>query len=501
MISYLIKSALCLGLLLAFYQLFLEREKMHRFNRFYLLGSVLFSFLAPLYVIYIEPTAAPELEVVSSNQIKEVTPDNSIQIGTILLTIYLSIAALLLIRFLKNIIDISLKISTNTKIRLNSAIIVLVEDKILPHTFWNYIFINASEYEENKIEEELYTHELAHVTQKHTLDILILEVLQIVFWFNPFMIWLKRAVQLNHEFLADDTVVASHHNISYYQHLLLDKAAWNNKFYLASNLNYSLTKKRLLMMKTPSSKLTIMLKKLAILPILGGTLFLFAERVKAQSKKKPIVIEVKEEQKSASRTQMKEYSKLFEKSMKAKSFKMKDIERMAYIYKKMSDKQRKSVKNVYDYIPPPPPPVKTVRGRKSPPPPPQPEKIVVRELKKVKPHKSEKHSKETKEVIRIKEVKRTKPHKEHEEEIEIEEVIEKMPNEVEEIEIIEEIVEEPEANLESNIFGDPNTSYYINNKKVSQKKARKFVKENKSKIKSVDVIKKDGKGKVMITTK
>jgi len=57
------------------------------------------------------------------------------------------------------------------------------------------------------------------------------------------MIWLKRAVQLNHEFLADDTVVASHHNISYYQHLLLDKAAWNNKFYLASKFKLFINKK------------------------------------------------------------------------------------------------------------------------------------------------------------------------------------------------------------------------------------------------------------------
>lgn len=54
MILYLVKSGLCLAILLAFYYLVLEREKMHQFNRFYLLGSVLFSFLAPSYIIYIE---------------------------------------------------------------------------------------------------------------------------------------------------------------------------------------------------------------------------------------------------------------------------------------------------------------------------------------------------------------------------------------------------------------------------------------------------------------
>ena len=54
MILYILKSGLCLALLLAFYHLVLEREKMHRFNRFYLLGSILFSFLAPAFIIYVE---------------------------------------------------------------------------------------------------------------------------------------------------------------------------------------------------------------------------------------------------------------------------------------------------------------------------------------------------------------------------------------------------------------------------------------------------------------
>ena len=56
MFEYLLKSGLCLALLLAFYHLVLEKEKMHRFNRFYLLGSVLFSFIAPSVIIYIEAT-------------------------------------------------------------------------------------------------------------------------------------------------------------------------------------------------------------------------------------------------------------------------------------------------------------------------------------------------------------------------------------------------------------------------------------------------------------
>ena len=122
-------------------------------------------------------------------------------------------------------------------------------------------FINKDDYETKNIEKELFTHELTHVTQKHTLDVIILELVQVIFWINPLFIILKKAIQLNHEFLADETVINKHKNTSQYQHLLLNKAAWKNEYYLASNLNYSLTKKRLKMMTTQSSQSKIFAEK------------------------------------------------------------------------------------------------------------------------------------------------------------------------------------------------------------------------------------------------
>jgi beta-lactamase regulating signal transducer with metallopeptidase domain len=289
MIIYLLKSASCLALLLVFYYLVLEREKMHNFNRFYLLGSVFFSFLAPLYIIHIEATpiifeAAENTIVFHSTEIgtTKIIPEKPFNCFSILIGLYSLISFILLFRFGKNLFNIIQKTKNNSKIKYQKAVLVLVDDKILPHTFWNFIFINKKEYEEKKIEQELFTHELTHVTQKHTLDILILEFIQCLFWINPFIIILKKSVQLNHEFLADETVINKHKNIFQYQHLLLNKAAWNNKYYLASNLNYSLTKKRLKMMTTESSSNIVFLKKLAIIPLLTGFIFLFAERVEAQ---------------------------------------------------------------------------------------------------------------------------------------------------------------------------------------------------------------------------
>ena len=311
MIAYLIKSGLCLAILLAFYHLVLEREKMHQFNRFYLLGSVLFSFLAPSFIIYVEAKEAvqtaidliekPELVGSSVIVVEFFTTQN------VLITLYVAISTVFLIRFINNLYHIIKKIKVNEVIQSNHAKFVPVADEILPHTFWDYIFINKEDYSNQQIEEELFTHELAHVTQRHTIDVLILEILQVLFWFNPLFFLLKKAVQLNHEFLADDQVISSHDNISRYQTLLLNKASWKNEYYLASNLNYSLTKKRLLMMKTQNSKKTIFLKKIAIIPLLAGLIFLFADRVEAQTKTppppKPVKIQVVE-QSEATEAQM-----------------------------------------------------------------------------------------------------------------------------------------------------------------------------------------------------
>lgn len=368
MIAYLLKSATCLALLLVFYYLVLEREKMHNFNRFYLLGSVFFSFLAPLYIIYIEATpiifeAAKNTSVFHTAAIgtTKIIPEKPFNYFSILIGFYSLISFILLFRFAKNLFNIIQKTRNNSKIKYQKAVLVLVDDKILPHTFWNFIFINKKEYEEKKIEQELFTHELTHVNQKHTLDILILEFIQCLFWINPFIILLKKSVQLNHEFLADETVINEHKNIFQYQHLLLNKTAWNNKYYLASNLNYSLTKKRLKMMTTQSSRTKIWIKKLAVIPLLAGFIFLFAERVEAQEiidiAEEPIetIVEETLKQEKLSKKELNDYNSLAKKyNTKSKEnsiIKLKDLNLLQYFYFNMSKDQRKNAENFPEYLP------------------------------------------------------------------------------------------------------------------------------------------------------
>ncbi|MEE4000748.1 M56 family metallopeptidase [Tenacibaculum sp. FZY0031] len=444
MITYLIKSGLCLALLLAFYHLVLEREKMHQFNRFYLLGSLLFSFIAPFYKIYIEtiPNTVGTTATLITDSTMNANTGEEINYTQYLFVGYTIVAIILLIRFTKNLLNIFLKIKRHQKIKKGKTTLVLVDDAISPHTFWNYIFINKEEYNSNKIEIELYTHELTHALQKHTFDILLIELLQIIFWINPTFIFLKKAIKLNHEFLADNKVITTHKNTTEYQYLLLNRATWNNEYYLASNLNYVLTKKRLLMMTKQSSRTKILLKKLTVIPVLAGFTFLFAERVEAQKKdtdKAPVSIQVKNSAKNLKGESSKETLVVY------------TYEDGSTIQKKYDDLTLEERKQ----LPPPPPPKKGVYRRT----PPAPNSPVVRigEESNIPPPPP---------LTRVKKggISHTPPPPPH---IRIKKGMRTPPEPISPLEYIKK-------------HKDNNSEYYYNGKKISYKKALKLLKSDNS---------------------
>ncbi|MGL3000139.1 M56 family metallopeptidase [Flavobacterium sp. RSSB_23] len=270
MIQYLLTSTIAATILLVVYQLFLEKEKMHRFNRFYLLLSLLFSLLIPFISIEIieeitTPATAPIPMTFSGGTM--VIAEETNYFEQTLWGMYVLVTAILVFRFIRNIVAFYQLKKNNTTLSFQNATLVLLKEAVLPHTFMNTIFINEAEYQERKIEKELFAHEMTHVNQKHTLDVLFVELIKTIFWFNPLFVLYKKAIQLNHEFLADERVVQSYKNIPFYQSLLLSKASCNPPLYLASNLNFQVTKKRFLMMSRNSSKKIILGKQLGLLPI------------------------------------------------------------------------------------------------------------------------------------------------------------------------------------------------------------------------------------------
>lgn len=290
MITYLLKSGLLLAVFYAVYKLLLENERMFRFNRAYLLGSLIFSLVIPLQLFSIASFFPSKIKTIQLDEIMIVANKsilNEVSYNEIVYfflgAIYVLITTILLIRFAINVSSFFLKMKKNSVQFIDNQKLVLMKESILPHSFWNAIFIGKEDFANGKIPSELIAHEKAHLQQKHTLDILFAEVLQIVFWFNPMFVLFEKAIKLNHEFLADEAVNKQFDEVKSYQNLLLQFASNKQTVSLASTINYQITKKRLLMMTKEKSPFLMILKASCVVAVSVVLLIAFNSEAVAQS--------------------------------------------------------------------------------------------------------------------------------------------------------------------------------------------------------------------------
>lgn len=296
MTNHIVKTILCSSILILFYYLVLEREKIFRFIRFYLLFSIVFAFIVPLITIKTRQPASiiPEkvyqqissIQSTISQQTLPSVNENITHVNYILF-IYIAVTLFLLCRFIINILVLFKKIRNNGFVTYKGSILVLTRDNHVPHSFLNYVFIYKEDFEKGTIENEIFSHELAHVKQRHSLDILFIEFLMLFAWINPILFLYRKSIQLNHEFLADDFVVNTITNPRDYQLLLLDKARHSSVLVLSSSFNYFETKKRIIMMTRETSFRTALLKQIALVPVIIFTIFFFSTKGIAQNTKNP----------------------------------------------------------------------------------------------------------------------------------------------------------------------------------------------------------------------
>lgn len=201
-------------------------------------------------------------------------------------------------------------------------------------------------------------HEQVHAKQKHALDILFIELLQIAFWFNPLLYLIKKDIKLNHEFLADQAVINKGTNTKHYQQLLLAFSSNTSHNQLANAINYSLIKKRFTVMKTKTSKTIIWFRSLIILPLLAILIYSFSIKhyVEYDNYSNEKIIQEKATQK-----QVDEYNTLAKKyntqPEDKRIIKLKDVKRLEYLYGLMSGKQKANAEPFPNCPPPPPSPV------------------------------------------------------------------------------------------------------------------------------------------------
>ncbi|GAB5565486.1 MAG: hypothetical protein Wins2KO_25490 [Winogradskyella sp.] len=260
---------------------------MHQFKRFYLLGALTASIIIPLLSITFYIESVIEVPVNSTNASPILTnfttsttiieePEN--YLPTLLWSVYGIGVLLFTIRFITNIIRLFRTIIKNETLEKYSFIYVLLSSYRTPHSFFKYIFLNKEKFNNNAIPKEVLLHEETHAKQLHSIDILLLEVLQIIFWFHPLVYILKHHVKLNHEFLADQAVLNNGVDTKNYQHILLQFSSSTQNHQLASAINYSSIKKRFTVMKTQTSKTKIWTSTLLLLPILAILFYSFSDR-------------------------------------------------------------------------------------------------------------------------------------------------------------------------------------------------------------------------------
>ncbi len=287
MFLILLKSSICLLAFLLFYTFILEKENMHVFKRGYLLVAVVVAITIPFitFTHYINlPDTIIDTPIFQENLdlLIPKTQENTNYLPYILWSLYGIITLFFALRFAKNIFLIWKNIKNNRHQKTQNSILILVEKPILPQTFFNYIFLNKSAFLSNQIPETVLQHETTHAIQKHSIDVLFVEILIVIFWFNPLLYFLKNAIKLNHEFLANQAVLQNGHQTQQYQKTLLAYSSNTPYNQLANAINYSSIKKRLTIMKTQTTPKTKWIKIILIAPLFALLLFSFSTTKEVQ---------------------------------------------------------------------------------------------------------------------------------------------------------------------------------------------------------------------------
>lgn len=281
-LTYYIKVSISLLLFGGLYILLLRKDTFLRMRRLYFWLALCFSVSFPFINTNLaQEQSIPAIPAYWLSQI-EVTPDETIEATTthisamMILTIVTVIVTMLLLCKMSLQIASILKIRRkNEVIKSDGCTIIKMQSNTSPFSFFNWIFINKEDEFHCNI-EEIITHEKAHARQLHSLDVLITELMCCIFWWNPIIWMFRHEVKINLEYLADNEVLRTGHNLKQYQYALLLASSNNTKIQIINNFNVSQLKKRIMMMnrtKTPLGKVSkyLLAAPLCAFLVLGNT--------------------------------------------------------------------------------------------------------------------------------------------------------------------------------------------------------------------------------------
>ncbi len=283
MLIIILKIILCSSVLISIYYAILEREKMFRFNRFYLLFALVFSYVIPFLKINLPAVSQKKNQLVfdeiqTQQLIQNTNQTSQFDWLSLILSTFVVVSILLIFKLILSIKKISELKGVDTIYQ--SQKVKLIDKQLPPFSFWNKIYLNKTYFENGQIDNRIFLHEKTHIVQKHSIDVLFLEMLRVISWFNPALYFFKKAMIDNHEFLADESIIQQKNNVKDYQTLILSEILQTQNLKLTHQFNYNNTKKRFIMMTTKKSKFEKP-KKLIAVSAFAGLSILFVQKVYA----------------------------------------------------------------------------------------------------------------------------------------------------------------------------------------------------------------------------
>jgi len=349
-ILYLIESGVCLVLFYVIYWAFLKKETFFAINRFFLLFSIPISFLIPLFKI---PSPFPAKALIEKTYVAGQPTGTQIQYpGTIdiVLLIFFIGAGFFLLRFLYKIIQLFILIKRYGYQKYDGINVVFVDKNSAPFSFFNFLFINKSEISKQDF-NRIISHELVHIKQYHSIDLILMEGLTIFQWFNPFVWPYKKSLKETHEYLADNSVIAQGCSKAKYLLLIFEQHVGMKLFEFANNFNHSQIKRRITMMEKIQSRGRAKFKVLIILPIIALLMLAFAESKPAKTPVgKDSLDKVMLSQDDSKVTTKTEEKKKAEEEKKKKEFMMKEKELKEALEKTEDPEKRKAIKKKLEQL-------------------------------------------------------------------------------------------------------------------------------------------------------
>ena len=269
LLYYLIQVVVSSGILYGYYHFFLRNKKFHVYNRFYLLIAAMISIVIPflnipVYFTVSETNASFVLKTVTSISLTDFAEpssskpvpikNNLLRTGSLVYCVYVLISITMIARILFSLERIRQIKKKYAFQKLNTIYFVNTNEPGTPFSFFRWLFWDQKIELKSEKGEKVFRHELFHIEQKHSLDILCLELLTTIFWINPFLHMIKKEIKVIHEFLADQFAINQSEKWEYAELLLMQSL--NTQHHLTNPFFYTQIKRRIAMITSSPKKAT-----------------------------------------------------------------------------------------------------------------------------------------------------------------------------------------------------------------------------------------------------